>query len=293
MTHAILILAHKNLGQLIPLVGYFAMDCQVFIHIDQKCTIDGDVVSRLKSHPWVHVFDSRFDIHWGGFTMLKVELVLLSMVLKECNTDYIHLISGQDYPVKPLHTFLQFFDRNNEVNFIEYKPYPFNTREPARYSQGKFYLPYDFVDGRKPSGIAVAEKWAERQTHGGRIRPDGCPFPHRYKGSQWFSVTRNAVEELLRFTDNGPSFLLSLRYTFAPEEIYVPTVLVGLLPGKTIANDNLRYVRWKMENHSNPANLGIEHFGELSKSTAFFARKMQPPYCTSLIESINQYLLRK
>ena len=148
------------------------------------------------------------------------------------------------------------------------------------------------MDGRSPQGTAVVAKWAERQVREGRMRPDGCPFPRRYKGSQWFSVTRQAVQQLLRFTDSEPSFLLSLRYTFAPEEIYVPTVLLNLLPEGNVANDNLRYIRWHRENGSNPANLGPEHYGELSGSTAFFARKMQPPYCTPLIESINQHLLR-
>ena len=39
MKHAILILAHKNVGQLCRLVEYFKHDCDVFIHIDKKQTI--------------------------------------------------------------------------------------------------------------------------------------------------------------------------------------------------------------------------------------------------------------
>ena len=39
MKHAILILAHKNIGQLCRLVEYFKHDCDVFIHIDKKQTI--------------------------------------------------------------------------------------------------------------------------------------------------------------------------------------------------------------------------------------------------------------
>ncbi len=36
MKHAILIMAHKNIGQLCHLVKYFEQDCDVFLHIDQK-----------------------------------------------------------------------------------------------------------------------------------------------------------------------------------------------------------------------------------------------------------------
>ena len=61
-----------------------------------------------------------------------------------------------------------------------------------------------------------------------------------------------------------------MRFTFAPEESYVTTVLVNKMPGNLIVNNNLRYVRWMCENGNNPSNLGKEHFEGVVKSTAFF-----------------------
>lgn len=290
MRHAILILAHKNLEQLFPLAEYFATDCLVYIHIDKKCVLNEDGVSQLKSLPWVRLLDERFNIHWGGFSMLEAELRLFDIMLKECQTEYIHLISGQDYPIKPLHVFLQFFSSNYGLSFLEYKPYPQKIQDYSIYSHGEYFLPYDMVDGRTTLGIRKVNKWVEHQKHCGFRRQYKNPFTARYKGSQWFSVTRKVIQLLLDFTRNDISFYNSMKYTFAPEEIYIPTVLVNLA-GNSIENNNLRYIRWNWENGSNPSNLGIDHLDDIKESDAFFARKMEPPYCTPLIQAINLNLI--
>ena len=180
-----------------------------------------------------------------------------------------------------------------ERNFIEYQPYPFDTPEPEIYSRGKYILPYDFVDGRSSQGFSIVCQWVNKQKRHREQRANGCPFPLRYKGSQWFSVTYNAMQRLLDYTQRHPSFCLSLRYTFAPEEIYMPTVWANILPTGSIVANNLRYIRWSQENGNCPANLGIEHYADITSSLAFFARKMQPPYCEALINAINQNLLTK
>jgi len=49
MKHAILILAHKNIGQLCRLAGYFEKDCDVFIHIDKKQPVTREEEEKLRS----------------------------------------------------------------------------------------------------------------------------------------------------------------------------------------------------------------------------------------------------
>lgn len=53
MKHAILILAHKNVPQLVHLIEYFKRNCYVFVHIDKKSKITEDEIKTLEAMPQV------------------------------------------------------------------------------------------------------------------------------------------------------------------------------------------------------------------------------------------------
>ena len=73
--------------------------------------------------------------------MLKAELYLLNLVIQNTDANYIHLLSGQDYPVKPFSVFW-FFRKNNGKNYLFFRKMSF--KEVAnRFFR---FLPYDWVD---------------------------------------------------------------------------------------------------------------------------------------------------
>lgn len=291
MKHAVLILAHKNYPLLCRLIRYFAKDCEVFVHVDKKSKFTKDEIGQLYEYDSVKAVVQKYDVHWGGFSMLKVELYLLRLAMKQSDAAYFHLISGQDYPVKPLPLFLAFFEKNKGKIYLDYKHIPFVGRDYNGFYRFQYYMPYDYIDGRSPKGKRIIYKfyvWHKR-LHIKRRIPD--QFYHLYGGSQWFSITREAADVLVGYTRKHPAFYRRMRFTFAPEESYVTTVLVNKMPGNLIVNNNLRYVRWMCENGNNPSNLGKEHFEGVVKSTAFFARKMESPYYEPLTMWIDRYLL--
>ena len=49
MTHAIVIMAHKDYPMLRRLVDYFYQDCLVFIHIDIGGSITNDEIKQLEA----------------------------------------------------------------------------------------------------------------------------------------------------------------------------------------------------------------------------------------------------
>ena len=101
MKHAILILAHKNIGQLCRLAGYFEKDCDVFIHIDKKQPVTREEEEKLRSYKQVKAVSREYDVNWGGTSVLESEMHLLRMAVQRSDADYFHLISGQDYPTRP------------------------------------------------------------------------------------------------------------------------------------------------------------------------------------------------
>lgn len=289
MKHAVLILAHKNIPQLIHLIEYFSKDCYVFVHIDKKSKITEDEISSLEAMPQVSKVYRRYSVHWGGFSMLKCEIFLLRETLKKCDADYFHLLSGQDYPIKPLKTFLAFFEKNKGQNFMSFRHVPYLNWQDSTYFRYQYYFLYDWFNKTEKSLLRIF-KWVDWQKKMGIKRRIPDHFDHMYGGSQWFSITRFAVETLLEYTRKKPAFYRRMRFTFAPEETYINTVLVNKLGYEKMSARNYRYIRWKYENNNRPANLGKEHFHLLVETDDLFTRKMEMPYCKTLITLIDKYL---
>ena len=106
MRHAILIMAHRDIDHLCHLIEYFCRNCDVFIHLDAKAGLGDGIVDRLRGYAQVCLVSREYGVNWGGTSVLDSELALLSSAYEYERYDYFHLLSGQDYPVKPLNYFL-------------------------------------------------------------------------------------------------------------------------------------------------------------------------------------------
>lgn len=290
MTHAILILAHKNPEMFVPLIEYFKQECAVYIHYDRNALLTEKEVTRLHSFPQVKGLYRQFSVHWGGYSVLQAELFLLQQAYNDGFADYYHVISGQDYPIKPFHVFLDFFESHPMLDFMEYKAYPVTGWDNSFFDRFRYTYFYDMIDGRSPQGKAFMGKAVQLQAQYGVAQEPLPYFPVIYKGSQWMSLSSDAVSFLLTYTRTHPQFCHWIERTFAPEESYIQTVLVNLRGG-SVVNDNLRFILWTGENGNNPSNLSIQHWDQIVESNAIFARKMEPPYCTELIRMIDETIL--
>lgn len=289
MIQGILIQAHKNFEHLYHLVEYFTNDCYVFIHIDKKSKFKNEQISLLKELPQVKGIYKKFSVHWAGFSILKCEIFLLKEAVKYPEIGYFHLISGQDYPIKPLHDFLTYFS-NSDKEYLSFTHIPNPYFDNNTFWRYDYYFPFDYFD-RTEEAHKKIEKIVSFQKRIGFKRHIPREFDHLYGGSAWFSITRHGATILLDYTLHKPAFYRRLRFTFCPEETYVTTVLVNLLPRPQIKNDNKRVILWYMKNDSIPANLGPEHIHIIHESNAFFARKFDYPVSKNLVDLIDQYLI--
>lgn len=289
MKHAILILAHKDFAQLIHLVEYFQRDCFVFIHLDKKFPVSDQERAELYSYLQVKGVYAEYSVHWGGFCILRSEIFLLEKALSACDADYFHLISGQDYPIRPLDTFLEFWEKNAGKDFLQYVHLPHPKWDRNTFSRFQYYYPYDYFNDSKYS--KTLRKITDFQKKHGIKRRIPDPFDHLYGNSQWFSLTRGSVATLVDYTRKKPRLYRRMWMTFAPEESYISTVLVNLLGHENIVSYNKRFIRWKYENGNSPANLGLEHFRYLVESDSLFARKFELPCSNGLMQLVDKYLI--
>lgn len=290
MKHAVLIMAHKEIEHLCRLVRYFERDCYVFIHIDKKSDIKKEDIRKLERLEQVAAVYRKFSVHWGGFSILRCEMFMLREALARCDAEYFHLISGQDYPVCPLNDFLDFFEENSGKSFIQYVHLPHPRWEGCTFTRFQYFYIYDWMKNGKKSYRFVKKIVDFQKRHALKRRVPDC-FDHLYGNSQWFSICRKAVSDLLDYTRSHPALYRRMWMTFAPEESYISTVLVNLNQGRDIVPCNYRYIRWKYENGSTPANLCMKHFHFLLERKYLFARKFESPYCKELAETIDKYIV--
>lgn len=71
MKQAILLLVHKNIGQVRKLIAYFEGQCEIYIHIDKGASISTSEKRLLEQQPGVMLVCSKYEVHWAGFSILK------------------------------------------------------------------------------------------------------------------------------------------------------------------------------------------------------------------------------
>lgn len=288
MTHAIIILAHGDMANLKALIDYFYSQCYVFVHIDKKSRISAEEIKSIKGMVNVVEVYNHMDIHWGGNSMLNCELFLLREASARCDATYFHIMSGEDYPIRPLGQFLKCFEDGYPMNYLSCVHLPHPLWQENTFSRFQYFYPYDWgKDERYPMIVRKAIALQNRIGFKRRI-PDSVP--HLYGGSQWMSITREAVKMLLRYTKEHKSLYRSMFMIFAPDEIYIQTVLCNLLDKQLVGEHNMRFIRWKMENGSCPAVLSTEHFFHIVTCNKLVARKLAASVSSSLKQLIQQYL---
>lgn len=287
MKHALLILAHKDFNHLLEIIRFFRGEFYIYIHIDKKGSITSDEQSALREMKNVRSVESRYAINWGGYNVLKGVVHLMRVAVKDDLADYYHLISGQDFPTKSPEELTRFFEQRKGTEFLNYFSLPYKGWDNGRMDRLTLYCLYDYFNFKNPREKEILDKldrWQKRY-HICRKLPLKR-YPILYGGSCWWSLSRECVRYLVEETNCHPYLYRRLRNTFAPDEVYVQTILLHSPFKLKIENDNLRYIVWETGNNNYPANLDETDFTKINSATNFFARKIEYPVSSSLVEML-------
>lgn len=286
-------MAHKDREQIERLVNYFDGKCDIIIHLDRHSPFTKEDEKRLAKLPGVKKVFRKVSAHWGGFSLLRCQLFLLEMGLKYSDGRYMHLLSGQDYPLKPLDDFLRFFELETR-EFIEGAHLPAPHWDGNTYKRIQHFYFTDYIRHITEEKVNRMWEFADKQDKWGIRRRIPDQVKHLYGGSAWFSLTRACTKKVVEYSHKHPSLLRRFRFTFAPDEIYIQTVVRHInYPDKQIVNRNLRHIHWAKRGDNHPISFNESHFYELSSSDAFFARKFEMQDSGKLTDLIDKYLLTK
>jgi hypothetical protein len=278
MKHGFLITAYKNPDDLAGLIKILDSERSLFfIHIDKKSTLlKKTVIQELKKKPNVQIVDNPLRVSWGGFSHLRAIIKLMEIALKNDEIKYFHALSGQCFPVMPINEIFDFFEKNNEKEFIDFHELPAACwANNGGMDRMDYYHLHDILNTKSKRFEKRNRRFINFQKFLNLKRSYSNQYPKLYGGSTWWSLSKAAIEYVSYFIKHTPGFYNRFKHTFCTEEIFFQTILLNSPFANNIVNDNLRYIDWNVRNGNCPANLDEEDFHLLLTSNKLFARKFE------------------
>ncbi|MFD0749433.1 beta-1,6-N-acetylglucosaminyltransferase [Mucilaginibacter calamicampi] len=262
MKVAHLILAHSQPQQLERLVNSLHHDdADIYIHLDKKT--DVAPFQHLAGIKNVHFIQKRVKVYWGTYNIIKATFNGFTEILNSGKSyQYLNLLSGQDYPLRPQQELHDFLDANPGKAFMNYLL--FESEWPDGLPRVRFY---HFNNFRLPGHFILQE--LVNKLFGARTMPNDMIPVGR---SQWFTISMDCVRYILDYWNNTPKLRHFIKLTWGPDEFIFQTILYNSPYRDVMVKNDLRYIDWSGGGVS-PKTLTVEDASLLKKSGAYFARK--------------------
>jgi hypothetical protein len=295
MKYAFLVLAHTDPKQLRRLIH--ALDDEhfdFFVHIDQKSAISEFQFDQYElKHSTLHVLENRYPLYWGDISIVEATLALYRMAHATGLYSRYITLSGLDYPIKSnqeIYAALSDLSVEHIAGCPLYRDIAFRIRG--------FYL---WKYGSKITTFCLRVHKLGLIRHKEHIKIDKkeCPV---YVSSQWHALSHEFVSYLLKTLDDDPKLLHFFKYSYAPDELLIPTILFNSPFGER-ANSFIKPDSWDFETlfatlptlhylrrrHRNLVVLDESDFHDLLGSDKLFFRKAMSGKSDELICKINHH----
>ncbi len=285
MSIAYLISAYRQPALLRRLVERLSGDgASILIHLDAKIDAERyfsgmrDVLAR----PEVHLVPAtRCD--WGRFGHVQASLNGIRLALeRRVPFEHLVLLTGQDYPIKPVSTLREHLAGHPGSCFLEYHRLP----RPGWPQDG------GLERMQRRSVTALGRRW--------RFPNRVIPLPPKrriplglvpYQGSSYWWLSRACVEHVSDFVADHPEYVRFFRSAFAPDESFFHMIVLNSRFAEVVVDDDLRFAEW--EPHAlHPATLTEGHFEALRASAALVARKFDLEVAPRLLDRVDRELLK-
>ncbi len=288
MKTAFLILAHHQPAHVARLAYALRRDWNhVFIHVDRK--VDGAPFQQATPETDGITFvaeNRRIPVTWGGFSMVRATLELLRTA-RRSGTQFSRfcLLSGSDFPIKPMAQIRQRFDSDDEL--IRVDRHLDDTDDRRFRDRIRFLYFTELPEKAEQSGVTPREPYR-------KIPP--------YHGSQWWSLTADCMDYVLAFIAENPDFVEFHRWSWIPDEIFFHSIVKSSPFSSRITHDfenadsledfmashdhGPTYVDWSDE--TGPMVLTADDDLKLEQSDCLFARKLDESKSAGLIALLEQ-----
>jgi hypothetical protein len=241
-------------------------------HDDRRCVLGEIDALRIPATP----------IEWGHGSQLAAILRCLRVLLDH-EWNWLVLLSGQDYPVRPVTEIEASLLAADVDAFIRFAPVA--PRRMRRGGVDEFARRYTYRWRPGSPSLARLDPLIQvRSLPAGTFvgLPATPPLPV-FHGSDWFSLSRRAVETVLAAPDAVVDHFL---HTIIPTEAFVHTVLAN--SGLRLANEYRRYAVFDPPSSPSPRVFGLEDVEAMLATGADFARKFDD---VRVLDAIDRHIL--
>lgn len=241
--HALLILAHEDplhLGRLVRAVT--APWVTVFLHIDAKA--DLSEFRAVLAIPGVFAVEPRVKVRWRGWSQVQATLNAIRTAMDTAHFDYFTLLSGTHFPLRSPE-YVRDYIESADSELINIVQVP--NRELDKPLERFTKLSFDgmhrnrSIAGLCKRGIALALNALPRSLS--PIFKEWTP----YAGSQWWTLSAQAVKHVVKTAHDKPELLKAFRHLDVPDEGFFQTIL-GNSPFRDRCSRSVVYTDW-----SNPS----------------------------------------
>jgi hypothetical protein len=301
--HCYLVQTHREPLQIRRLVARIRRDSPrahiVIAHDATAAPLDAQLFARLD----VHVLGSMGPVVRGEFSMVDAYFhAVREISARGLDYDWLTLISGQDYPLRPLASYEQHLEREPFDAYLQYGDV-LGPDSPwaARRSQGRlrYFYRYRRLDERWKE-----RRWLMRRLNGLQkivhfhttlapylgVRTLNHPFTQAFRcygGSAWHTLSRTCVSFLGAERERNTQLVEHFRHTMSPEEAFVHTVLVNSQRFR-IHRGNLRFIDFTGSIGGSPRTLTRTDLTTLVASECFFARKFDVNVDAEVLDDLDR-----
>jgi hypothetical protein len=229
MTIAALVLGFREpvvLAAAVPLYKKAGFD--VYVHVDAKIAI-ADYAAAMGDAAKDCIFiEKRLSIFWAGFSMIEATLELMRQAIAGGYENYV-LVSDDSFPIRTPHVLRAKISTDHQR--ISARAVQSSEIFADRYRN--FYS-FDHVvtslHGRPIENASFDDTLIERVERLARRRRLGKADLKLHYGSQWWSLTREAVALILEIDRDRIDVRESFEFSAVPDESYVQSILMNFYP---------------------------------------------------------------
>jgi len=269
----------------------------VYLHIDSgvevapfQAALSGRTRQELV---WVR----RHRSGWATIGIVDAELEgIARAVADDCS--YVLVISGEDFPLRPVAEIVEFTHANQERSFVETYALPHPAWPLGGRERTDFYTctlagsRYTCIPrGEDTSSMSAARRalnWGLRLRFMFKPPRRFPPYLRPFGGPQWLNLSREAATHVLEFVKRHPDYRDYHVHTACPDEMFIQSILLGtgFADRHDVIADDLRFLRWLGGDH--PRTLDMQDLPALRDSDDLFARKVVAEHDPRLFAALRE-----
>ena len=279
---AFFVVSHRRPGQVLRLVRALreGRDTVVLVHHDDRHEPIDPAACEAAGGRLVHY---GLPVEWGNMAYTDMLLAALAELSEGIDPDWIAVVSGQDYPLRPLRDFQRHLAESPHHALLgDLWELDLSVEPPP--PEREFYLRYRYRHYAPPRPVAAVLARALGRRAYLRELPKGLGLrlglkPRRHPFgpdlrchvcSDWLTLERRAVRAVLDFTRANPHVMEHYRRTIIPSESLFATALAN---DPRISIGRATRVLGFEDRAPHPRTFGTGDLEHLLASGMHFARK--------------------